>query len=132
MPVAYRILDDLNLVVTTWSGDVTLDESQRHNRDLRSDPTFRADMRQLSDARLARSQVPAEGIRGLARTSPFGPEARRSILVSDDETFGVSRMYEAQATEAGAVAVFRDRAEALSWLGLGPGDVPEAPGDDSR
>ena len=42
----------------------------------------------------------------------------------DDETFGVSRMYEAQATEAGTMAIFRSRDEALTWLGLSPEDVP--------
>ena len=124
MPVTHRIIEDLRLVVTTWVGDVTLEESRQHNEGLRRDPAFSADMRQLSDARLARSQVTADGIRGLARSSPFGPDARRAILVSDDETFGVSRMYEAQATEAGTMAIFRSRDEALTWLGLSPEDVP--------
>lgn len=125
MPVRYRIFEDLRLVVTTWYGDVTLEQARQFTADLRTDPSFAPDMLQLSDARRARSLVTAEGVRGLARNSAFGPEARRAIVALDDEIFGVSRMYEAQATDAGTLAIFRDRGEALAWLGLTPDQVPE-------
>ena len=125
MPVTYRIISHLHLVVTTWTGDVTLEESQQHNASLRDDPAFAPDMRQLSDARQARSRVTGDGIRGLARSSPFGRAAKRAILVADDETFGVSRMYEAQATDAGMVAIFRDRDAALAFLDLDHDRLPE-------
>jgi len=72
---------------------------------------------------VAGSEVTASGVRGLARTSPFGPEARRALLASSDEIFGISRAYQAQAPEAGRVRVFRDIGPALKWLGIDPAEI---------
>ena len=123
MPVTYRVLPDLNLVHTVWSGAVTLEDAVQHNEGLRGDPDFSPAMRQLSDARGVTSQVSGEGVRGLARHSAFGSESRRAVLVSDDTIFGVTRMYEAQAARAGEVRIFRDIDEALAWLGIDASDL---------
>lgn len=125
MPVTYRIVEDLHLVATTWTGDVTLEESRRLLEQLASDPAFESDMLHFSDLTRARSRVTAEGIRGLARSSPFGPGSRRAVLVADDEMYGISRMYDAQATDSGTFGIFRDRDEALRWLGLTSNQLPE-------
>lgn len=124
MPVTYRIIEDLDLVVSTWTGDITYEDARMHNEALRDDPAFRPGMRQLSDARLARSRVTAEGVRGLARNSPWGPDARRAFVTRDDDTFGVTRMYVSQITAAGEMQLFRELNEALEWLGLSAEDVP--------
>ena len=120
MPVRQRVYKELMLVHTVWEGTVTLEDGLAHNDALRGDPDFSPTMRQLSDARTAKSAVSSEGVRTLAKSSAFGPGSRRAILVSDDDIFGVSRMYEAQANEAGEVGIFRCEAEALEWLGLDP------------
>lgn len=125
MPVRQRVYPELDFVHTVWEGTVTMDDGRAHNEALRNDPDFSPSMRQLSDARTARSAVSSEGIRTLAKTSAFGPESRRAILVADSNTFGVSRMYEAQADQAGHLRIFRDEAEALAWLGIDPEVISE-------
>ena len=123
MPVTFRVLPELDLVHTVWTGVVTLEDGTRHNEGLRAHPDFHPGMRQLSDARAAQSEVSGPGVRGLARHSAFGPESRRAIVAADDAIFGVSRMYEAQATQAGEVRIFRDYDEALAWLGVDPSEL---------
>lgn len=132
MPVKYRIVNELDLVWTTWDGVVTLEDGMQHNALLRADPDFHPAMRQLSDARGAESAVSEPDIRGLARRSAFGPESRRAILVSDDALFGVSRMYESRAQTAGEVRVFRSLSEALDWLEIdGPTRQSHGLSDDA-
>lgn len=121
MPVRQRVYADHGFVHTVWEGKVTMEDGQAHNEALRNDPDFCPSMKQLSDARTAESAVSGDGVRTLAKTSAFGPQSRRAILVADDNTFGVSRMYEAQADQAGEVRIFRDEVEALDWLGIDPG-----------
>ncbi len=128
MPVAYRIDTSLRVVYSTWEGVVTLKDALAHSEALRADPDFEPDMRQLSDARFATSALSAEGVRRLAKNSPFGRGSRRAILVAADMIYGVSRMYEAQTDDAGTVGVFRDADAALTWLGLA-GDVDPDGGD---
>jgi hypothetical protein len=123
MPVTYRIVPELRLVLSTWEGAVTLEDGRRHNESLRADPEFDPSMRQLSDARRARSAVSADGVRGLARHSAFGPSSRRAILVADDDAYAVSRMYAAQANKAGRVRIFRDLRDALAWLEVEASDL---------
>ena len=125
MPVSYRIVKSLDLVHTRWVGKVTFEEALEHNESLRSDPEFHPEMRQLSDATAASSAASGEEIRGLARRSAFGARSRRAIVVSDDDTFAVSRMYEAQATNAGTVRIFRCRTAALEWLDIESTELPE-------
>jgi hypothetical protein len=133
MAVTYRIIARLDLVVSTWSGVVTLDESHRHNAALKADPDFEPTMAQLSDARgVERSAVTASGVRGLARTSAFGPEARRAILASSDEIFGISRAYQSQGYQAGNMRVFRDLDAALEWLGIDPEELDRVDDGDGR
>jgi len=118
MPVRYRIVKSLGLVHSVFEGLVTFEESFTNNLALRADEDFDPSMLQLSDARTATAASSADEIRALAKNSPFGPASRRAVLVADDDTFGVTRMYTAQASDAGEVRIFRDEAEALEWLGV--------------
>lgn len=123
MPVRIRILKDQQLVHTVWEGRVTFEDCLEHNRFLKADPDFDRSMRQLSDARAAMSAVTAEQVRALARMSAFGPESRRAVVATDNDTYAVTRMYEAQTVDAGEVGIFRTAAEALEWLGLSKKEV---------
>jgi hypothetical protein len=116
MPVTHRVLPKLDLVHSVWSGVVTMEEARGHNEALLADPDFHPAMKQLSDARSVESEVSGLGVRGLARHSAFGPLSRRAIVAPDDVIFGISRMYQAQATDAGEIRVFRRLDEALEWL----------------
>ena len=118
MPVRCRVLKEQQLVHTIWESGVTFEDCLEHNRLLREDPDFDPSMRQLSDARTAKSAVTADQVRTLAKMSAFVAESRRAVLATDDDTWAVTRMYEAQAADAGEVGIFRTEGEALEWLGL--------------
>jgi hypothetical protein len=120
VPVTYRIVTAVGLVHSRFDGVVTFEEAFETNRRLCADTDFDPSMKQLSDARTATSAMTGQSIRTLAKYSPFGPGSRRAVLVADADTFGVTRMYEAQADEAGEVQIFEDEEAALEWLGVDP------------
>ena len=131
MPVTYRIDSESRVVFTRWTGEVTLAEAQGHNDGLRRDPAFVPSMNQLSDARDVTNTVTPEGIRALAKTSPFGQGSRRAIVAHTDLVFGVSRQYALQAgLGAPEIMLFKDIRFAQEWLGLDPDPDPD-PDPDS-
>jgi hypothetical protein len=120
VPVTYRIVTSVGLVHSLFEGVVTFEEAFESARRLSVDVDFDPSMKQLSDARTANSVMTGQGIRALAKHSPFGPQSRRAVLVANADTFGIARMYEAQADEAGEVQIFEDEEAALAWLGVDP------------
>jgi len=123
MPVRLRVLKEQHLVHTIWEGRVTFADCLDHNELLRGDPDFDPSMKQLSDARTAKSAVTADQVRALAKMSAFGVDSRRAVVATDNDTWAVTRMYEAQSVDAGTVGLFRTEAEALEWLGLSQEDT---------
>ena len=130
MPASYSIDPDQRFVMTRVWGAVTNDEVDQHNERLRSDPLFDPTYRQLADmSDVTLNLVSADNVQETARDQYFAPGARRALLVSDDTTFGLCRMYATYAESLGqVVSVFRNRREAEAWLGLGdaPPDRPFA------
>ena len=100
MPVSFHIDKDQHLVVSVWSGVVTMEEAREHNAALRADPDFDPSMRQLSDARDAESTVSVDDLRLLARETPFGKLSRRAVVGSSDLVFGVSAEHTKQGSGA--------------------------------
>jgi len=128
MPTTYR-LDLVNRVVYSRAWGVTRDgEFEAHSRSLRADRRFAPDFRQLQDlVDVTEPRVTAAGLRRVAELNPFGKNARRAVLVASDIAFGFARMHEMMRGDAGDdLKVFRDRAEALAWLGLPAGWTPPA------
>jgi hypothetical protein len=101
-------------------GEVTNDEVDQFNERLRSDPLFDPTYRQLADmSDVTLNLVSADNVQETARDQYFAPGTRRALLVSDDTTFGLCRMYATYAESLGqVVSVFRERKEAEKWLGL--------------
>ncbi len=72
------------------------------------------------------SQVTSAGIEALTRfigeyyaEHGSGTPTRTSIYAPEDLPFGMSRMYASLARESSeTVSVFRDRSEALRWIGV--------------
>ena len=83
-------------------------------------------MCEIGDARGAeRLDVTPEGIRRFAQFDEEHRERlagyRLALIVGDDRTFGLARMYEALTREnVEGVRVFRDEAAAREWIGLDP------------
>ena len=120
MPTSYSIDPDHRLVRSRIWGVVTDDEVDEHNRRLRSDPLFDPSYRQIADmSDVARNMVTFNGVKDTARDQYFAPGTRRALVVSDDTTFGLCRMYATYAESVGqVVSVFREKEAAEAWIGL--------------
>jgi len=124
MGISYRIDENLGLVFSTASGDLTDEDLINHKRELCSDPAFKPGMVEISDVRnIEKLEVTTEGVRRMAALDKQHADKLRgyklAILVRADEVFGMARMYQAMTEEnLELVQVFRDRAEAMKWLGL--------------
>lgn len=129
MPVSYRIDSPNGIVWTKVTGVLTDEQLLRHKEALLADPAFRAGMKEISDVRdVERLDVTREGIRRFASFdavhSSHLSAHEIALLVSDDLTFGLGRMYGA-LTEGniGGVKVFRCESEVRSWAGLSTGET---------
>lgn len=124
MPVTYEIDAARHLVWTVATGVVTYAEVARHLAEEERDDAL--GLAEVIDARGATTDLTAEQVRSLVlltdallRRGRFGALA----LVTDNEVaFGMARMYqilvEALPVE---IAVFRELADALTWLDAVPG-----------
>ena len=125
MPADYRIETDLNLVVVTFSGAVTLAEQiatlRAYAADPMRDPAHHGLM-DFSDCTMHEHFF--EEVQRLAhcirRTFEGRAEsARRTIYAPDDVTYGVNRMLQSLLDGSGPhMEVCRTRAEALDALPL--------------
>ena len=109
------------MVMSRIWGTVTNDEVGEHNRRLRTDPLFDPTYRQLADmSDVTLNLVTADNVQETARDQYFAPGTRRALVVSDDTTFGLCRMYATYAESFGQLLnVFRERKDAEAWLELG-------------
>jgi hypothetical protein len=122
MPIRARILSRHGLIVSQGLGSVTLADLRKHRADLVNHPrhsrtqTLLFDMRRVTDLALNPDEIRDHagfGNTGQARFS------RIAILVSDDFTFGMARIFQAYAShryDEQSLRVFRDAAEAWRWL----------------
>ena len=91
-----------------------------HANAFASDPRFRRDMRHLfSFDGVSDPRISCHAVRAVTKLNPFGPGARRAVVVRSDAAYGVARMYELSRDPArDELQVFRDLESALGWLGL--------------
>jgi hypothetical protein len=124
MPAAYTIDEPRSLVLSRAWGAVTDGELLAHARTLAADPRFRPHFRQFSDFRDAtRTDITRAGLRHHSSLNPFGPGARRAIVVGSDVVYGMARMYQVMRAEDGdELEIFRDAGQAFEWLGVPAAD----------
>lgn len=120
VPASYSIDPDHRMVISRLWGTVTNDEVHQHNRRLRCDRLFDPTYRQLADmSDVTLNMVTSSNVQETARDQYFVPGTRRALVVSDDTTYGLCRMYATYAESLGQIVnVFRDRKSAEAWLGL--------------
>ena|SRR5579864_8950532 len=122
MAVRSAIYKQHRLVVTTEEGRVTLADMLANQDRLLNDPEFDPEFNQLSDATLATdTDLSTNNIRMLYQRKIFSPNSRRAVVATNAFTYGMARMlqsYVELSPNPTQVAVFRDRASALKWLGL--------------
>ena len=123
MPVDYRIVPELKLVVTRAAGVVSEEELNAHYARMLADPAFDPSYRQIADAR---SVTDASAIGGdmPRRTAArgFAPGARRALIAPAGHLYGLARQHTTLAGLHGATTeAFNSVADAEAWLGLEPG-----------
>ena len=120
MPGAYIVDPARSLVLTRAWGILTGADMLNHARRLSADPRFQPQFSQLLDFRdITELPITAVEVREVAALNPFGPGARRAIVVASDVAFGMARMYQILVEQSPQeFEVFRDIDEALRWLGF--------------
>jgi hypothetical protein len=122
--VLYHYFDDLNLVVSVHTGELTDDQLQTFAADLSADRRLRPGYRELADTRGVTSTggLTADGLRQVAALeSQFRrpPGGRMAAVVTGPVSFGLARLYSVHAeTTRREVRVCREMGDAFAWLGL--------------
>lgn len=112
--------DEVGVVTVVVTGDISIEDALEAVAGIYDDTRFRLPSRILWD--LAEGQfswTPSE-IRVFAdfvsQNRPEG-QGRAAVLVSDERSFGLTRMYELMTGDTPVEAVsFRDRGPAIEWL----------------
>jgi len=122
MTIHYRIDTSINRITTRAFGEVTLDEVLQHFDELSADPRFEPDLDVLLDLVDCKTVPDADQIRTAAErvTADFTPLhfGKLAIVVASEALFGMLRMFHSFSESAfSAAQIFRDRDEALQWLG---------------
>jgi hypothetical protein len=121
MPWSYQIDVARKLVYTTVTGAITPAEANAFFETIRNDPAFDPHFSELLDVSNSDgSQFSTAKVRESANRSLYVSPSRRAILVGDDLSFGLGRLYGTHVDLNGGpiVNVFRKREEALRWLGV--------------
>jgi hypothetical protein len=119
MPVGYKIDKEHKLVMSTAYGAVTREDVLFHQQRLTADPDFSRNFSQLADfTRMAKLEINAADIASFAAKNIFAPQARRAIIVPDDEAFGLACMFEILRDAKGenGIRVFRSIEEGFDWI----------------
>jgi hypothetical protein len=119
MPVGYKIDKEHKLVMSTAYGAVTREDILFHQQRLVADLDFCRNFSQLADfTRMAKLEINATDVATFAAKTIFAPEARRAIIVPDDEAFGLAQMFEIlrDVKGEGGIRVFRSVEEGFDWI----------------
>ncbi len=120
MPISYRVDAARKVVYTTIEGEITDEQLVRHFRTIGKDPEIDRSFVELVYADpTSVAGVTSSGIRDLAYGFRVSPIERTAFVAVRDTTFGLARMYELLAADSPVeIRVFRELAEAKSWLGI--------------
>jgi hypothetical protein len=120
--IQYTIERARRIVLTMFSGKVTLDQSLAYYKQLRSDPEFDFSFDELiSVPESARLHLNFEALSSIRTVDPFSPESKRAVVAPLDVNYGISRMYGSLLNREG-FRVFRTLAEAEAFLDNGRED----------
>jgi len=121
MPVTYEIDHAQQRIRTRCTGEVTLDEVERHFSDLGQDPSCPDELDVLLDLSQMTNVPSSEHIGAvpveLARVAPRVRFRYCAIIASNEALFGMARMFGVFAEEYFlATRVYRTVAEGEGWL----------------
>lgn len=122
MPHRLEIDWESGIIVIRYDGMIVFGELRSVSFELCALARDGSRLSLIEDFRAAELALSSDEIRGLAEEAVFRQHAERfgkwALLAADTATYGLARMYAAHVQEGDiAVQVFRDVAEAVSWLG---------------
>ena len=121
MPVSYRIDLAQKIVYTTFEGEVTDQQFVGHARKIGADPEIDGSFVELIHADTSSmTGVTASGIREVADALRASTAIRKiGIVASRIVEFGLAQMVASLADKSLIeIQVFREQADAKSWLGI--------------
>jgi len=115
------------IVVTLFSGSVTIDDVRASCQGIKANPAFQPDFRQFIDlSKASELHLHYQDLNQLAEVSdPFSGDAKRALVGPTALSFGIGRMYEI-IVNSPTFQVFRSQPEALAWLGISESAIKEA------
>jgi len=121
--ISHRIHPTLRIVVSRWTGGASDAELLDQYRTLYEDPDWQPGFAEIADLREAdMSGVSSKGLAALAKmvedyVKEAATEFKTAVIVARDVNYGLARVYESYSAQSPeTVRVFRDPAEALSWV----------------
>jgi hypothetical protein len=116
MPITYRIDVAKRMVYAEASGVLSRQEIVEQVKAIGSDERYGPSFSSLADySKVTELQLTTADVKAIASASPQG--SRRAVVMPTDLLYGMARMYEVFAAEAGTdVRAFRTLAEAEEWL----------------
>jgi len=123
MAISYELFKDIGLVVITCSGPANPEEAIAMITRLQDDPDFSMSYDVLWDARKRTVPFTTDEVMTIVRyVASYSGDRRskRALLTSKDVDFGMGRVYEGLRfnTSNVNIEIFKDRKEALTWLGV--------------
>lgn len=122
MPIAYSVDPHHGVVTVTCTGQVTMEEIVAAADRLRSDPFFQprfAALADLSETTGFTFDFTHLSVFVNGHKDPFAPGARRALVATRPDSYGIARMYQSMSTGLN-VAIFRSREDAMTWLARTP------------
>jgi hypothetical protein len=123
MPYSMRIDTERGVVVRKVTGPLSVDEIFAARQDVLKHPEFRPGMNALWDLseaslmNLDMDEVRAVVGRAQQEGDAYGTDYRAAVVVPKDIDYGITRQFEAVATNVPFVVMaFRSVEEALQWL----------------
>jgi len=119
MPSCYKIDKNRKLVMSTGYGVVTKEDVLDHQNRILGDPEFDPSFSQLLDfTNMTRIGFTSADVHLFASRNVFSASARRAIVVPDEVTYGLARMFEILRESKGemGIRVYRTLEEGLNWV----------------
>jgi hypothetical protein len=119
MPAGYKIDKKHRLVLSAGWGVLTFADVLAHKERLLSDPDFDPDYGQILDfTRVTEMALAFDELVRFSEFEVFSPRSRRALVVLDDVTFGLARVYEMLRDRRGesGIRVCLTVQEALTWV----------------
>ncbi len=120
MPISYSIDHLRQLVLVSWTGDITARHVRAHWKKMLADPEALAAGRSLADLRNCNFLLSGSELSSLVEEVAVprleGRKWKTALVIARSGQYGVSRQYHVFAERFSTDAIFEDYDKALDWI----------------